>query len=58
MATRFKTGEEVRQIVTPIEGTVVERKVDGDDDLFLVAWVDADGSEHSRYFREDEICLK
>ena len=53
---KFKIEEEVVQIITkPIQGKVLQRGIDGDDDIFLVGWIDADGELHERWFREDEI---
>lgn len=53
---KFKVDEEVVQIVNaPIQGKIVERRVSGDDDLFLVSWIDVDGEPHERWFNEDEI---
>lgn len=58
MASAFKIGEEVEQIVSaPITGTIVERRVAGDDDLFLVEWIDENGDPCSRWFNETEIKL-
>jgi hypothetical protein len=60
MAAKFKIGEEVEQIVTaPIKGVIQTRSIDGDDDIFLVAWTETDADdevhEMSRWFKEDEI---
>lgn len=55
---KFAKGAVVRQIVTPITGVVAgDFRVDQESGnvQIPVAWVDADGVEHSRYFNESEI---
>lgn len=50
-------GAAVRQIVTPITGTVSERRFRDEDDTFeyLVEYTDADGNAQSRWFTEPQI---
>ena len=55
MASKFKIGDEVIQVLPqPIKGTILKRKIDGDDDLFLVEWVE-DEDQHFRWFNENDI---
>ena len=53
----FKIGDEVRQKITPIQGTVLKREISGDDDIYLVKWVDADGNEQETFLSEETIEL-
>ena len=56
MSLKFKVGQQVTQIVTPIVGEVKEAKVvDGDQIVYMVQYVDQDGSQHERAFNEDEL---
>lgn len=50
-------GTQVRQIMTPIQGTVAGFQVDNEtgDVQLLVEWVGPDGETHSKYFREAEV---
>ena len=52
----FKSGDVVRQKITPIQGTVVRREISGDDDVYLVKWADAEGNEQETFLPED--CLE
>lgn len=55
MAAKFQIGQAVQQIVVPIAGNVKERRIVGDDDVFLVAWVDAEGNDQETFFKENEL---
>jgi len=57
MASSFKKGDPVRQIVVPLSGTVAGFQVDQEtgDRLVKVEWTDAAGDQHARFFKEDEI---
>lgn len=52
-----KKGAVVRQIIVPIEGTVTDYSVDKEtgDLLIKVEWLTADGDEHSKFFKPEEI---
>jgi len=57
---KFAKGAVVRQIVAPLTGVVSgDFRVDQEtgEIQIPVAWTDADGSSHSRYFKEAEIEL-
>ena len=45
-------GTKVRQVVPVIEGVVIDRRQqpDGEGEEVLVAYVDGQGEEHSRWF--------
>lgn len=52
----FKKGDPVRQVVKPIEGTIVRATIVNDTELaYHVAYKDAAGAEHERVFKADEI---
>lgn len=53
----IKRGATVRQIVTPIVGEVVERRMRGEADEIecLVQWKDAEGNQQSTWFLESQI---
>lgn len=53
----IKKGDNVRQIVTPIEGVAESFSVDQETGqvLIMVKWIDSDGVEHSKFFTADEI---
>lgn len=55
--SQFAKGTSVKQIVTPIAGTVQGFQVDQEtgDVLILVSYVETDGAEHQRYFKADEL---
>jgi hypothetical protein len=59
--TTFKKGDSVRQIIKPIEGTVVRPEIVNDEVQFLVKWqdVDADGNPHEcqKFFTDEELEL-
>lgn len=53
---KFKKGDTVTQAVTPISGTVSRIIVVDDDEVqYMVAYTGADGEQHERPFKEDEI---
>jgi len=56
MAT-FKKGDKVAQIVPVIKGEVTTFAVDQESGeiQYQVAWLEPDGQEQSRYFKEHEI---
>jgi hypothetical protein len=58
MPTAFKKGDQVRQVIKPIEGEVVGMAIVDDDVQFLVEYIGADGETHSRFFKEHEIETK
>lgn len=53
----IKRGATVRQIVAPIVGEVVERRMHGEADEIecLVQWTDSNGNLQSRWFLESQI---
>jgi hypothetical protein len=54
----FKKGDKVVQVMpAPVEGEVAGFSLDQDtgEVIVLVSSVDADGVEHSRYFKQSEI---
>lgn len=54
----FKKGDKVVQIMpAPIEGEVAGFALDQDtgEVIVLVSSIDADGVEHTRYFKQSEI---
>lgn len=56
----FKHGMNVRQVMPkPEEGKIVDIGIDRIDGerLFLVAWEDAEGNEHTGWYKEAEIEL-
>jgi len=56
MAFKFKVGASVRQVMPkPMQGTVTELVISGDDVVFKVEETDADGDHRARFFKEDEI---
>ena len=57
MAAKFKIGDEVKQIVPVIQGTVVERIITGDNDVFKVAWTNSEGETVESYIKEDDLEL-
>jgi hypothetical protein len=57
---KFAKGAAVRQIVTPIVGSVTgDFRVDQETGQLLVPveWLDDKGEYHSRYFTEDQLEL-
>lgn len=50
-------GTKVRQIITPVEGTVSGFQVDQETGelQILVEWLTADGDTQGKYFKEAEI---
>jgi hypothetical protein len=57
MAAKFKIGDVVKQIVPVIQGSIVERIITGDDDVFKVSWVNPDGETIESYIKEDDLEL-
>lgn len=55
MALKHKNGDKVRQVVPVIEGEVVDAKIIDGDVQYEVAYIGADGEQHSRFFTEAEI---
>ena len=58
MATKFKKGDKVRQVMSkPIEGTVIGMAVDeeGGNVNVHVGWKAADGHLHGVYLTEDQL---
>ena len=56
MAASFKKGQEVKLIVTAPQGEIQELSVNQDGDiLYLVSWVDTEGTAQSRWFAEDTL---
>lgn len=55
---KFKKGDQVAQVITPVRGEVIGFQVDQEtgDLQVAVTWPD-DGGMHTRYFKEDEIAL-
>ena len=52
-------GTPVRQVITPIEGTVAGFEVDQETGQlqYNVEWVDADGNVQNTYFKEGDIAV-
>lgn len=50
-------GTKVRQVVPVIEGVVIDRRKQPDtgEDEVLVAYLDADGDEHDRWFLATQV---
>jgi hypothetical protein len=50
-------GTKVRQVVPVIEGVVIDRRQqpDGEEDEVLVAYIDAEGDEHTRWFAVSQV---
>ena len=56
MATKFKKGDVVELVVLAPKGPVQSLRMQEDGTVeCLVAWVDADGVEHQRWFAEDVL---
>jgi hypothetical protein len=53
----MKIGDNVKQVVHPIEGVIASKRFDEVTDTFqyLLEYTDKDGEETSRWFNEDEI---
>jgi hypothetical protein len=58
MPLAFKKGDVVRQIVTPVEGTVVDVAVIDADVQYCVEFDGTDGEKHQRFFAETQIEVK
>lgn len=54
---KFAPNDKVVQDIKPINGEVVGYQVDQNtgDLLVLVQWLDADGENHQRYFKESDL---
>jgi hypothetical protein len=57
MASTFKIGDVVKQIVPVVQGTIVERTISGDDDVYKVSWINPDGETIESYIKEDDLEL-
>ncbi len=56
MSLKFKVGDSVAQVVTPISGQVVDVKiVDGSSIVYLVRYNDGSGVQHERWFAESDL---
>lgn len=56
MATRFKRGEAVKLRTSIPEGPIQSFRMDEDGVVWcLLEWLDIDGKQQSRWFREDEL---
>jgi hypothetical protein len=55
--TQFAKGAIVKQIVTPIQGSILGYQIDQEtgERLNLVEWTDANGDVQSRYFKDGEL---
>jgi hypothetical protein len=58
MAAKYKIGDAVKEVqATPINGTIVERIIVGDDDVYKIAWKNGAGDDVESFFSEDKIEL-
>lgn len=55
MPIAFKVGDKVRQVVPAISGAVQNVAIVDGEVQFEVAYIGADGEQHSRFFAEGEI---
>ena len=55
MGLKFKAGETVKQVTPTIQGEVSESRVIGNEIMVFVTYIGADGQQHERAFREDEL---
>lgn len=55
MGLKFKKGDDVTQVITPITGKVSGVILIDDEVQFLVSWTDANGDAHERPFKEDDL---
>ena len=56
MGMKFKKGDNVTQIVTPIVGVVTRAHIVDDDSVeYFVGYTGEDGEVHERSFKEDQI---
>lgn len=55
----IKKGDQVRKVVPDIVGEVIGAELDANlEKMFLVAFKDANGEDHQRYFHESELILE
>jgi uncharacterized protein YodC (DUF2158 family) len=58
MATQFKKGDVVQLKAVIPQGPVEKLRMDEDGTVYcMIAWTDAEGVAHNRWFREDELEL-
>jgi uncharacterized protein YodC (DUF2158 family) len=58
MATQFKKGDVVQVKAVLPQGPVERLRMDEDGAFYyMIKWVDAEGTERDRWFREDELQL-
>jgi uncharacterized protein YodC (DUF2158 family) len=56
MATKFAKGQEVKLKAVVPQGPVEALRMDEDGNFFyLIAWTDAKGVQHSRWFSEGDL---
>jgi hypothetical protein len=57
---KFKKGDEVVQVIKPIQGVVDGFQVDQETGSLLVhiSWTDEDGGEHGKFFTEEDLAAK
>jgi uncharacterized protein YodC (DUF2158 family) len=56
MATTFKKGDVVKLLITVPQGPVEALRMDEEGNVqYLVAWTDADGVTHTRWFDEAQL---
>jgi len=56
MATKFIKGQEVKVNAIVPQGPVQKLRMDEDGTFFyLIIWTDANGVEHSRWFKESDL---
>ncbi len=55
MANLFIIGQEVKQVVPVIQGTIKEKKFIENDICYLVMYTDGAGESHERWFKEAEL---
>ena len=51
----FKKDDTVRLIQPVIQGTVINRQIIDDEDVYLVGWTDANGEPQERVFHENQL---
>jgi hypothetical protein len=56
MATKFVKGQEVKVSAVIPQGPVEKLRMDEDGNFFyMISWTNADGVEHSRWFKEEDL---
>lgn len=56
MATKFAKGQEVKVNAVLPQGPVMALRMDENGDVsYQIKWVDLNGVEHNRWFRENEL---